>query len=68
VIRALNEAVHVYREDLARRLAGALPGYLAAFRELAAAAARELGVCNPGMSRVYFFTYFLTAFGPTSAP
>ena len=43
VIRARNEAVHVYREDLARRLAGALPGYLAAFRELAAAVARELG-------------------------
>lgn len=43
VIRGRNQAVHVYHEDLARRLVGALPGYLAAFREFAAAAARELG-------------------------
>ena len=34
------ETVHAYQDDLALRLAGALPGYLAAFRELAVAAAR----------------------------
>lgn len=44
VIRARNEAVLVYHEDLARRLVSALPGYLAAFRGLAASVASELGV------------------------
>lgn len=42
IIQARNDAVHVYHEPLASRLASALPRYLAAFRELAAAASREL--------------------------
>jgi hypothetical protein len=28
----------------------------------------RFGTLNPETSRRYFFTYFLTAFGPTSAP
>lgn len=47
IINARNEAVHVYHEDLARRLAGQLPTYFAAFSELAAAASDAIALEKP---------------------